>query len=112
MTPENAEWIKKAIQASKNYQNGFPTSPDQSQDFNNVGGGPSSTGGKKASLAMISPTLNIPSAATVLPLSTSGRNSPALQQIDSPKLRPDMTDSNVKRARLLLEKKKKLFLDK
>ena len=37
----------------------------------------------------------------------SGPSSPRIV-LDSPK-RPDMTDSNVKRARLLLEKKKKQF---
>ena len=63
--------------------------------------------------AIGSPTINIPNGVL------SGRNSPNSQHysnnFESPKLhnqKPDMTDCNVKRARLLLDKKKKLFLDK
>ena len=52
---------------------------------------------------MGSPQINIPALS-----GQPQQNRPNPLEIDSPK-KPDMTESNVKRARLLLEKKKKQF---
>ena len=96
ITHENAAWIKKAIEAShqKLAESNYLNQLQKTQDAHAKNQKP-----VKQYMSMGSPKIYIPQM-----------NVKAVQrhEIDSPK-KPDLTDSNVKRSRLLLEKKKKQF---